>query len=163
MHLLHQLAQRGRSPAGVGGWWRLIAAGIFATGSFLNGIAWGQFPQQRPRNVPIAGQDSTSGVYLPTDRSLSRAITKARERLANHEYHEVLAFLQGVLARDEDSFLERTLDENQQAGVKATARRLIGELPPEGYEAYELLHGASARRQLEAAIHAGERGAIAKV
>lgn len=75
----------------------------------------------------------------------------------------MLAFLQGVLARDEDSFLERAGDDHQQLGLKATARQLIGDLPPEGYEAYELLHGATARRQLEAAIRAGNRDAIAKV
>src|SRR4051812_30850551 len=107
--------------------------------------------------------DPTGGVHLPTDRSLSRAIARARERLADHEYHEVLAFLQGVLSRDEDSFLERAGSDQQQLGLKATARQLIGELPPDGYQAYELLHGATARRQFEAAVRAGDRDALARV
>src|SRR3954469_17103680 len=43
-------------------------------------------------------QDSVSGVYLPTDRALSRAVTRARERLKSQEFHEVLPFLQGILS-----------------------------------------------------------------
>ena len=100
-------------------------------------------------------QDTVTGVYLPTDRSLSRAMTRARERLADHEYHEALAFLQGILAREEDSFLERAGDDRRQLGLKATARQLIGELPPEGHDAYELLqarrHAASSKPRFKMA------------
>src|SRR6478736_5664026 len=162
MHLIHQLIRCGRACAvsKLALW--LSAIILVAFGTILSNGASGQF-QIRTRRTQVPGQETTAGVYLPSDRSLSRAITRARERLADHEYHEVLAFLQGVLARDEDSFLERSGDDRQQAGLKATARQLIGELPPDGYEAYELLHGATARRQLEAAIQAGDRDSLAKV
>src|SRR5262245_61577432 len=53
-------------------------------------------------------KELTSGVYLPTDRALSRAMSRARERLQEKEYHQALTFLQEVLARDEDTFLERS-------------------------------------------------------
>jgi outer membrane protein assembly factor BamB len=162
MQLFHQLVQCGRLSARTCSLLWLIAASFITVETILLSSAVAQF-QLRTRRAQVAGQETTAGVYLPTDRSLSRAITRARERLADREYHEVLAFLQGVLARDEDSFLERAGDDHQQLGLKATARQLIGELPPEGYEAYELLHGASARRQLEAAIHAGDRDALAKI
>src|SRR5829696_9237278 len=162
MHLFHQMVQQGRCCVHDYFLLWLVAASLITSGTIPSSNARGQF-QLRIRKPQVAGQETTSGVYLPTDRSLSRAITRARERLAEHEYHEVLAFLQGVLARDEDSFLERAGDNHQQLGLKATARQLIGDLPPEGYEAYELLHGATARRQLEAAIRAGDRGALAKV
>ncbi len=163
MHLFHLLAQRGRSSARVYVLLSFLTASFFMVGMMPTENAVGQLFQGRPRQIQVGGQDAASGVYLPSDRSLSRGIARARERLADHEYQEVLAFLQGVLARDEDSFLERAGDDHQQLGLKATARQLIGDLPPEGYEAYELLHGATARRQLEAAIRAGNRDAIAKV
>lgn len=119
------------------------------------------------RRLPINAQgqviDTSAGVYLPTDRTLSRAITRARERLADHEYHEVLGFLQGLLTHDEDSFLERVGDDHQQTGLKATARQMIGELPPEGIEAYETLYGPTARRQLESAVRSGDRNDLANV
>ena len=114
-------------------------------------------------NARSDDQDIVTGVYLPTDRSLSRAVGRARERLADHEYHEALAFLHGILGRDEDSFLERAGDDRRQLGLKATARQLIGELPPEGHDAYELLQGPTARRQLEAALKNGDRDGIANV
>jgi outer membrane protein assembly factor BamB/predicted Zn-dependent protease len=162
MHLFHVVAQRCRSAARARVLLWLITAGLFAAAAIPVQDAVGQFPGGRARRVQQLGQDASAGVYLPTDRSLSRAIARARERLGDHEYHEVLAFLQGVLARDEDSFLERAGDD-RQLGIKATARQLIGELPPEGYEVYELLHGATARRQLEAGIQSGDREALAKI
>ncbi|HEX4416017.1 MAG TPA: PQQ-binding-like beta-propeller repeat protein, partial [Lacipirellulaceae bacterium] len=116
------------------------------------------------RNHPqSADSDVVAGVYLPTDRSLSRAVVRARERLKSHEFHEVLPFLQGILSRDEDSFLERSGDDRAQLGLKAAAQQMISELPPEGRDAYELLQGPTARRQLEAALSAGDREGVAKV
>src|SRR4051812_18962760 len=162
MHLFHQLVQRGHWCARVYSMLWIVVVSLITTGTILTNNAVCQF-QLRTRKTQVAGQETTSGVYLPTDRALSRAVARARERLADREYHEVLAFLQSILARDEDSFLERSGDDHQQQGLKATARQLIGALPPEGYEAYELLHGATARRQLEAAIQAGDRDALAKV
>jgi outer membrane protein assembly factor BamB len=168
MHLFHRLSQRRQASARISRSRPLLLAALLLLGAFLVEQVAGQFFQVQPRRRSPAkseatGQDAVSGVYLPNDRALSRAIARARERLADHEYHEVLAFLQQVLSRDEDSFLERSGDDHQQLGLKATARQMIGELPSEGYEAYELLNGATARRQLESAIRSGDREALAKV
>lgn len=123
----------------------------------------GRIVQGRAGNASPEDPESASGVYLPTDRALSRAVNRARDRLAEHEYHEALQFLQTVLDRDEDSFLERATDGRDQLGLKATVRKMISELPAEGADAYELLQGATARRQLEAALKAGDRDGVAKV
>lgn len=163
MHFFSQVVRRSRSGARISIGLSLPTISICIAWVFVAEAAFGQLFQARPRRAQVAGQEASPGVYLPTDRSLSRAIARARERLAEREYHEVLAFLQGILSRDEDSFLERVGEDRQQLGLKATARQLIGELPPEGHDAYELLHGATARRQLEAALRAGDREALAKV
>jgi outer membrane protein assembly factor BamB/tetratricopeptide (TPR) repeat protein len=105
----------------------------------------------------------TSGVYLPTERSLSRAMGRARERLAEKEYHQALTFLQAVLSRDEDTFLEQSLSGSDQQGLKATARQMIGELTPDGRKSYELLYSAAARRRLKAALAAGDQDGVALV
>src|SRR4051794_37116310 len=107
MHRFHQLVQRGHSCARVYSLLWIVAVSLITVGTIPTSEAVGQF-QLRTRKTQVAGQETASGVYLPTDRALSRAVTRARERLADREYHEVLAFLQGVLARDEDSFLERS-------------------------------------------------------
>ncbi len=126
----------------------------------------------RPRIVDRNGKsvvedpnsaDAVSGVYLPTDRTLSRAVNRANERLKAHEFQDALPFLQSILSRSEDSFLERSGNDREQLGLKAAVLRMIGDLPPEGRDAYELLEGATARRQLEAALKAGDREGVAKV
>lgn len=116
------------------------------------------FPPRSPN-----AQEPTVGVYLPTDRTVSRAVTRARERLAQREFHEALQFLHGLLGRNEDWFFDDVAGDAAHLGVKATARQLIGELPPEGHDAYELLYGAAARRQLEAAVLSGNRLAMSQV
>lgn len=147
----------------------LIASVAVANVAIAQVIAPPGFVPPRPGVPGVGGnprnddQDSVAGVYLPTDRALSRAVNRARERLADHEYHEALTFLQGILQRDEDSFLERASEDRGQLGLKSTARQLIGDLPPEGRDAYELLQGATARRQLESAIKNGDRNGIANV
>lgn len=145
-----------------------LVAGFFVD-ALPGPVCWGQIvqPQQvlpdRGRPADLGDRDAVSGVYLPTDRALSKAVGRAKERIAGHEFHEALPFLQNLLTRNEDSFLERTPTEREQLGLKATARQIIGELPPEGYDAYELLNGPTARRQLEAALKAGDRNGVANV
>ncbi|MFO0788508.1 MAG: PQQ-binding-like beta-propeller repeat protein [Pirellulales bacterium] len=158
--------------------WRLFIAGAAASGAMFGGAAFAQQVQIGPRVIingngrVINGRpekaspddpDSANGVYLPTDRALSRAVTRAKDRLADREYHEALQFLQTILDRDEDSFLERTAEGRDQLGLKSTVRKMIGDLPPDGVDAYELLQGPTARRQLEAALKAGDRDGVAKV
>lgn len=168
MHLfLEPVPRAGRRIRPVGR--ILVVAGtLVAVSGLLTERGRGQFaqPQQvlpdRGRPGEAANQD-IAGVYLPTDRALSRAVGQARERIAKNEYHEAIPFLQNLLSRNEDAFLERSPTERGQLGLKATARQLIGELPPDGYNTYELLNGPTARRQLEAALKAGDREAIAGV
>jgi outer membrane protein assembly factor BamB len=132
----------------------------------LNGRpAKAQAPQPRPVVDPTQRPelDNFAGVSLPSDRAISRAIGRAGERLNAGEYHEALAFLQGILERDEDSFIERVGNERGQLGLKATVRKMIGELPSAGIDSYELLQGPAARKQLEAALRDGNRDGIANV
>jgi outer membrane protein assembly factor BamB len=164
MRFSHLVVPRSLLRSRVVGLALLIASLLLASTIGIR-FAFSQFRQPRQpirRNQP-AGADGNSGVYLPSDRSLSRSVARARERLAAHEYQEVLAFLQGILSREEDSFLERAGDDRQQQGIKATVRRMIGELPSDGHDAYELLQGANAKRQLESALRSGDRDGLAKI
>jgi outer membrane protein assembly factor BamB len=90
-------------------------------------------------------------------------MSRAQERLAEREYHQALTFLHEALQREEDSFLDETPAAVRTQGVKAAIRKLIGELPPDGRDAYELLFGAAARRDLDTAVAAGDRQQIAQV
>jgi len=149
--------------------WRVTILPLIAVSIFLASVGWdfpdalAQFQLPNRGRIIETEQDPLAGVYLPTDRALSRAVARARERLASREYHESLTFLQDILSREEDSFLELLDGERTQVGLKATARRLIGELPSDGSDVYELLHGATARRQLEAALQSGNQENVARV
>jgi outer membrane protein assembly factor BamB len=127
------------------------------------GGAKGQIAQPQPMFNGRDDHDAITGVYLPTDRSLSRAVSRARQRLADKEYHEALAFLHGLMGQAEDSFIDSSADDRMQLGLKATARKMVGDLPSDGLAAYELLQGPTARRQLEAALKEGDRDGIARV
>lgn len=114
-------------------------------------------------NTPTPANEDPYGVYLPTDRTLSRGVTRAKERLESGEYNEALAFLQQLLDRNEDVFVDDGSDANHLEGLKAGARKLIAGLPKAGREMYELLHTAAARRELDAALAAGDRNALAQL
>jgi len=100
---------------------------------------------------------------LPTDRTLSRGVARAKERLDDGDFNEALAFLQQLLDRQEDVFVDDASDPTRLQGLKAGARKLIAGLPRAGREMYELLHTAPARRELDAALAAGDRNALAQL
>jgi len=77
MHLFHQLFHCGRSCARTYILLLLVAVSLITTGTISSNNAFGQF-QLRTRKAQVAGQETTAGVYLPTDRSLSRAMTGPR-------------------------------------------------------------------------------------
>lgn len=119
--------------------------------------------QGRPVPAGSAENEDYFGVFLPMDRTQARAMARAQQRLQEGEYHQTLGFLNEILGREEDTFLDDSPDSKQLLGLKATARRLIAELPPEGRQAYQLLFKATARRELEAALAAGSREDVARV
>ena len=85
---------------------------------------------------PVSGQSLAAAARrrslrrLSTHRShaLPRRLAR-RERLESGEYNEALAFLQQLLDRNEDVFVDDGADPNQLRGLKAAARELIAKLP----------------------------------
>ncbi len=172
-----------RCPAGgrIARAWRFAAVSLgLAGGIWIQSLAADaigqqiqvqQIPNQKIQQIqiqirggnPTTADEDPYGVFLPTDRTLSRGITQARQRLDDKEYNEALEFLQQVLDRDEDAFLDATNDAKNQRGLKAAARALIANLPAAGREMYELLHTAAARRELDAALAGGNRNDLAKL
>ena len=64
-----------------------------------------------------------------------------------------------ILEGPEDYFFQPKRDKPIHRSLKAEAQRLLGELPSEGREAYELLYGTTAQQGLEAAIAQGDASA----
>ncbi len=147
------------------------SSSAYLAAATIVGMTWAFLPTWTLAQIRIpqvnenqtAGPEEYSPVYLPTDRSMTRAMGRVRERLAAGEYQQALSFLQEVFSREEDAFLERSSNSTLQPGLKTTARQLIGALPPEGHELYELLHGASARRELDTALTSRDPSRVAAV
>lgn len=149
---------------------RAVPLAVLLAASLSGWFAWSAIAEAqifigRGRFDPAhnATDEDYSGVYLPTDRTLARAMARAAQRIQDGEYHETLAFLDQILGREEDAFLDGATDPKQLLGLKASARRLIADLPPAGRAAYELLYGAAARRQLKEALASGDREAVSRV
>ncbi|WP_428303982.1 PQQ-binding-like beta-propeller repeat protein [Lacipirellula sp.] len=138
----------------------------------LPGVFWGEGPEtasaqeiiRRARTVfgRNAPDEAMVGVQPPTDRTLSRGMQRAQESIAGGEYSQAIRFLDEILGRDEDFFVELG-EAGEYSGMKQAARRLIRDLPPEGRQSYENSYGAEAQRQLEAAIASGDSAALAKI
>ncbi len=102
-----------------------------------------------------------SRVKPVTDRMASRGITRAEESIAAGEYTQAIEFLDGVLANDEDTFVE--VEAGGYAGLKTTALRLLRDLPPEGRQAYEAAYAPAAGRLLKSAIESGDPASLQAV
>ena len=111
----------------------------------------------------LRSAESQNGVFLPYDRTLSRGIQQARERIANGEYSQAIRFLDEVLRPEqEDSFVVAS-EASEFAGLKETARRILSELPEDGRQLYEATFGSVARRELQRAIAAGDHEGTRRV
>lgn len=103
--------------------------------------------------------------HLPTDRQLSQDLKLAERLLKEGRYSEGLPLIDRVLGASEDALeLEGARDSKQPTvSLKSEGRRLLAELPPEGFAALELETGVVAQRHLEEAMQKGDLGAIAHI
>jgi len=104
-----------------------------------------------------------NGVFLPSDRTLSRGVQQARERISAGDFSRAIRFLDELLdPAKEDSFVV-IAGSNEVAGLKATSRQILKNLSAEGRQAYESTFGPVARRELRNAIDEGDFDALRRV
>ena len=97
-------------------------------------------------------------VFLPAPRELKQLLTRARKSLDDGRFSDAVAELGQLLNSPdaEDFFITSRVEEGTAVSLKAEAQRLIGTMPQQGRDSYELQFGADARRLLDAAINRGE-------
>ena len=100
---------------------------------------------------------------LPSDRTLSRGIRKAEQRILEGEYSQAIRFLDDVLRHDQEDYFVDVGTSGEHLGLKETARRMIRQLPTGGRELYQATYGPVARRELERAKTAGDEEAIRSI
>ncbi len=124
-------------------------------------------PPRAPRVVPaeVRGDDDLSldGVFLPPDRTAKRRLETAQQLLEERRFGEGVRLLGSLLENAEDFFFKPNPDQPVYRSLKAEAGRLIGQLPAEGRQSYELQFGARAQQMLKQATATGSLAEIAEV
>jgi outer membrane protein assembly factor BamB len=118
--------------------------------------------KERPEDGE-ADDEVIDGVFLPPDRSAKRRLETAKEMTESRRYGEAVRYLGSLLESSEDYFFKTEPTDTVFQSLKAEAGRLIGSLPAEGRESYELQFGAKARRMLEEAAGANDFVELAEV
>ncbi len=130
------------------------------------GIRLAQVPRMRRRVQPVEVSNEEGvldSVFLPPDRNLKKRLEDASEMLTKGHYGEAVRKLGSLLEGSEDYFFRPDPSQQVYRSLKAEAGRLIGEMPADGRDSYELQFGARARRMLTEAAAAGDVAGLAEV
>jgi hypothetical protein len=156
------------------GWRTLtVVASLFCAGavvwSHLGSIARGQAKQRRG---PLPGPaDATQGkegefadaLTLPTDRKARMSLQAAEDYIGEAAWDQATHVLQLLLNGKEDLFVEVKRSDatgkasSQWTSIRFEANRLLGTMPAEGLQMYEVQFGAKARDLLNEARKAPEQ------
>lgn len=119
----------------------------------------------RMANVQPEGEEDEAyaDILFPTDRTTVRLLSTAKELLKSERYSEAVRHLGRILDAEQDYFFQPDPQMPYHRSLKAEAVSLIGQLPAEGREAYQLQYAAQARRMLTEAVEAGDRETVAEV
>lgn len=131
-------------------------------------------PQRRVRGQPFPAlavtannsansEDLADNIFLPPDRRTLQKLSQAKELIAKGRYGEAVQNLGAILEGPEDYFFQPQKNQPIHRSLKAEAQYLIGQMPREGRELYELEFGAKAKRLLEEAVAAGNAQSLAEV
>jgi outer membrane protein assembly factor BamB len=120
-------------------------------------------PGANQGNVAGVLEEGADSVFYPPDRATMQRFSAAKERLEQKRFSEAVRLLGSILEKPEDYFFQPDKDVPIYRSLKGEARRLIGELPPEGQQSYELQYGAHARQLLTDAVAAGDVDKLAEV
>ena len=101
-----------------------------------------------------ADENAGTGNFAAPDRNLLQALKRAQKVLKEHRYGEALEGLSQVLRSNED-YLYQPDRKVPIKGLKAEAQQLLGQMPREGLDLYEVRAGAEARNKLNRAVAGG--------
>jgi outer membrane protein assembly factor BamB/tetratricopeptide (TPR) repeat protein len=112
----------------------------------------------------------TDAITLPTDRQVKKRLEAARDNYIKYEaWADAVTLLQKILDSKEDVFVQvRQPDGNGQEKVRwvsamAEANRLLGTMPSQGMQFYELQYGFTARKLLNEAKAQSDPRILAEV
>jgi outer membrane protein assembly factor BamB len=167
-----------------------LAAGLCASGLFLLAMAAAQQPAAQVQPVPVQkggklkrlpgapaiGSSAQppgsqySAIKLVEKTDYRRLIEAARHCIEDKQWNDTVTALQTILDDKEDYYVlvkerdRRTgQEEARWTSVKFEANNLLGSMPSEGLDVYEVRYGGKARKDLEEARQKGDREELALV
>jgi outer membrane protein assembly factor BamB/tetratricopeptide (TPR) repeat protein len=150
-------------------WILLRGASIAAALAFVMLVGTPALAQRKlvaqGRTASAAAEDTGDKVFVSPDRDMIKMLARSRKLLAEGRFGEAVRNLDAILEKLErgqtsegsgDFFLEPDKTSARSRGLRAEVQDLIGQMPPEGRELYELQYGARARQMLSDALDTGD-------
>ena len=111
-----------------------------------------------------ADRETSRGVLPTASHQVRRQFSLASQAIQQQRFSEAVAMLQTLVGGDtEELFLAGDEGTATQTTVRHEAARLIGSLPPEGQQLYQLQFGSQAQAVLEQSAAAGNRQGLVRV
>jgi outer membrane protein assembly factor BamB/tetratricopeptide (TPR) repeat protein len=113
---------------------------------------------------PGKNGSASDAITFPTDRKAKSSLSLAEDFIKEQSWGEASRILQSLLESKEDVFVE--VERNgkpTRTSLWREANRLVGAMPPQGREFYELQYGARARTRLNDAKVRNDPKALAEV
>jgi outer membrane protein assembly factor BamB len=112
----------------------------------------------------------TDAVTVPTNSASKRLIQAAQDYIKKKEWRVTCECLQSLLEDKQDSFIEidggvddKGKPAKRRVSVRTEANRLIGELPADGLETYQVMYGQAASDALKSALDTNDPALLAEV
>jgi outer membrane protein assembly factor BamB len=112
----------------------------------------------------------TDAVTVPVNRESKQVVQAAQAYIKKKEWQTAVELLQSLLEDKQDSFVEvdggaddKGKATKRRVSVRIEANRLIGELPPDGLQTYQMKYGQVAANHLKEALEANDPAMLAEV
>lgn len=114
--------------------------------------------------VDSADSDDTStSHFAPPNRGILQVLARSKKAMNEHRYGEALEGLTEILGSSEDFLTQPDRKGPIYRGLKSEVQQLLGQMPREGRELYEVRSGAEAREKLDRAVASGSETALSEV
>lgn len=109
------------------------------------------------QGAPAAVEATDPGsVSFSTDRQLMLDLDRANKYIADERFADAVVMLEAILRHPTDHFFKPDHEKNYYRSLKSEARRILGSLPDDGREQFELHFASTAERLLKEAIAQGD-------
>lgn len=114
----------------------------------------------KPRGTEATADTGGENVFVRPERDLLKKLSESRKLISAGRFGEAVRNLDAILEGREDYFIAPDKKSSKSCGIKAEAERLIGRMPREGRDLYELQYGTQARKALDEALEASDAASL---